>query len=530
MTLAERWNGHKWTVQSTPNPTGSQFAILGSVACSSASACTAVGGSNDSSGTTSTVAERWDGTTWSLESTLNEPTLSQLRGVACPWVFACVAVGFGVEASGALVTLGEGWDGAQWSTEPTANPQGTQGASFNGVSCKSTSACMAVGQLTDPNSNPRGTLAELFDGTTWRIVPTPNPDGTPDSALAGVSCTSPSTCVAVGGLFFGGPDNHAGTLTERWDGTRWSIQPTPTSASPGALLTAVSCTSPNACTAVGHNSDPQVMAERWDGTSWSVQSVPAPAGAPRSFLTGVSCTSASACTAVGAIVDNSGNNFLGTVAEQWNGTTWTLQPSPTSQSPGYFLAAVSCTSASACTAVGNTDTGMLAERWDGTAWTLQAPVTPEGNGDNLNSVSCSSPSACTAVGTVFGPNGPSIVAERWDGTQWTAQPTPNISGVSGMAGPPAVSCPTLTACTAVGDFRNDGPSVTLAEQWNGQAGSTAITTSSLKSGATSPNLCARPLAFGSPQTLSPSFRIRPATQTARARSRELRALQWCQGT
>ena len=527
MTLAERWNGSNWTLQSTPNPAGSQDAVLNSVACSSSSACTAVGWSVDSSNTFSTVAERWNGDSWSLQSTPNDPGLSQLGGVACPTDSACIAAGIGVDASGALVSLNEGWDGTQWSIQPAANPLGTRGANLFGVSCKSASACMAVGQLTDfPQGNPRGTLAETFDGTTWRIVPTPNPDGAPNGALNGVSCTSPSTCVAVGAAF-DSSGNSVGTLTERWNGTSWSIQPTPTSSSPGAFLNAVSCTSPNACSAVGNNSVGQVMAERWNGASWSVQPVPAPAGAPISFLTGVSCTSAVACTAVGAILDSSGNNSLGTVAEQWNGTTWTLQRSSTSQSPGYFLGAVSCTSASACTAVGNTDTGLLAERSDGKTWTVQSAVTPPGterNGDFFSGVSCSTPSACTAVGLVFGP-GPSIVAERWDGKQWTIQPTPNIPGVYDMAGP-AVSCPILSTCTAVGGYRNDGPGVTLAEQWNGQPGSTALTTSSLKGGdrAASQTSRARPLAFGFPETLSPLTRLRPAIQTARASSQELRAL------
>jgi hypothetical protein len=534
VTLAEQWNGTKWTVQSTPNPTGPQFVFLGSVSCSSASACTAVGGSFDFTNAGSTVAERWDGHKWSLQTTSNAPGGSELFGVACPGASACIAVGGGVDASGALVTVGQGWDGTQWSIEPTDNPTGTHGAQLVGVSCKSSSTCVAVGQATDfPFGNPRGTLAELWDGTSWRITPTPNPAGAPFSALNGVSCTSPSACVAVGAAF-DSSRNPAGTLTETWNGTSWSIQPTPTSSSPGAFLNAVSCTSPSACTAVGDNSGGQVMAERWDGTSWSIQPVPAPTGAPFSFLTGVSCTSATACTAVGAVLDSSLNNSLGTVAEQWNGTTWILRPSPGSQSPNYFLGAVSCTSASACTAVGNTDSGLLAERWDGTTWTVQSTVTPpgtEGTGDFFSGVSCSSPSACTAVGLVFGPGGfpPSTVAERWDGTQWSVQPTPNIPGVFDMAGP-AVSCPTLSVCTAVGGYRNDGPAVTLAEQWNGGGSTTATASNSLTAGSSSASACSRPLAAGRSRPASSWFRFRPSIQTARTSSSEVKALIGCRRT
>ena len=45
---------------------------------------------------------------------------------------------------------------------------------------------------------------------------------------------------------------------------------------------------------------------------WSIQTTPNPAGGSGSILNGVSCTSASACTAVG-------NSSNGTLAEGWNG-------------------------------------------------------------------------------------------------------------------------------------------------------------------------------------------------------------------
>jgi hypothetical protein len=41
------------------------------------------------------------------------------------------------------------------------------GASLNGVSCTSTSSCMAVGN--------EGTLAEAWNGTAWSVVKTPRP-------------------------------------------------------------------------------------------------------------------------------------------------------------------------------------------------------------------------------------------------------------------------------------------------------------------------------------------------------------------
>jgi hypothetical protein len=63
----------------------------------------------------------------------------------------------------------------------------------------------------------------------------------------------------------------------------------------------VSCLSSSSCEAVGYRliSPAGTAAEGWDGSIWSSQSTPNPAGAFESVLSGLSCTSASACMAVG---------------------------------------------------------------------------------------------------------------------------------------------------------------------------------------------------------------------------------------
>jgi hypothetical protein len=65
------------------------------------------------------------------------------------------------------------------------------------------------------------TLVETWDGTSWTITPSPNV-GTNGSVLIGLSCPSASFCVAVG--------VGDGTLIETWDGAKWMVVPSP---SPG---------------------------------------------------------------------------------------------------------------------------------------------------------------------------------------------------------------------------------------------------------------------------------------------------------
>src|SRR5262249_2504885 len=139
---------------------------------------------------------------------------------------------------------------------------------------------------------------------------------------------------------------------------------------------------------INSNGTPVTLAERWDGSTWTVQTIPTPSGATSISLSGVSCTSATACTAVGD------DNIFGTsvtLAERWDGKTWTIQPTPNpSGATRISLSGVSCTSATACTAVGNYQTsnspGTLAERWNGSTWTIQTTPNPSGAMISLNGV------------------------------------------------------------------------------------------------------------------------------------------------
>jgi hypothetical protein len=363
------------------------------------------------------------------------------------------------------VTMAQQWNGHRWHLQRTANSGRALGAGLYSVSCTSPVSCQGVGQTT------AGPVAEGWNGTRWAIEPTPHKPGAAVSGFNGVSCISASACTAVGGahttLDNGNPE---GTLAERWNGHRWRIQPTPSSNS-RSDLNAVSCTSASACTAVGGElggTGPKPLAERWNGTSWKIQHVPVPAGWPGGYLTGVSCTSASSCTAVGVAASGPNSGPTGTIAERWNGRTWRIQPTPTANSTGDALNTISCTSASACTAVGGTASKLLAERWDGTSWTVQATPTPPNTqiGQGFTGVSCSSSSACTAVAGGFAPSGPFLLPERWNGGKWQIQPTPNLPNINNL-GTPAISCPTSATCTAVDAYITDGVTLTLAEQWHG---------------------------------------------------------------
>ncbi len=345
-----------WTIQSTPNPTGTNTSHLEDVSCTSASACTAVGRYTSKSAAYATLAERWNGSSWTIQSTPNPAGAgrSYLNGVSCTSASACTAVGDHYDSATLVdAPLVERWNGSSWSIQTIPNPPGADETFLNGVSCTSATACTAVGSH---NSAPGlTTLVERWNGSSWTIQTTPNQAGSNDVELGHVSCTSASACVAVGSYYDSSAGNYR-SLVERWNGSRWTIQTTPGPVGTDtSSLSDVSCTSASACTAVGFSvysatGALATLVERWNGSSWTVQTSPSPGNRSDVQLNGVSCTSASACTAVG-FASSSGADI--TLVERWNGSSWMIQGSPNPTNAVHSeLDAASCTSTSACIGVG----------------------------------------------------------------------------------------------------------------------------------------------------------------------------------
>jgi hypothetical protein len=71
-----------------------------------------------------------------------------------------------------LFTLAESWNGTTWSLLRAPNPGSTTNE-LRGVFCTSPSACMAVGDFTGIGNEL--TLAEFWNGTAWAVVKTPHP-------------------------------------------------------------------------------------------------------------------------------------------------------------------------------------------------------------------------------------------------------------------------------------------------------------------------------------------------------------------
>ena len=68
------------------------------------------------------------------------------------------------------------------------------------MSCASTASCIAVGNWSPVAGGgvPTYSFAERWNGTAWAVQDTPSPAGSKVTTLNGVACTSAAQCVAVG--------------------------------------------------------------------------------------------------------------------------------------------------------------------------------------------------------------------------------------------------------------------------------------------------------------------------------------------
>ena len=324
---------------------------------------------------------------------------------------------------------------------------------YSSVSCATARSCMAVGS---PWSQ---TLTELWNGTTWSTVPSPNTSA-PYNELSSVSCASPTSCMAVGssddnsieGAYVSLP------LAEFWNGAAWSIVPTP--YVPGDdfdqnYFQTVSCTSTTNCMALGTTVNAHFeylfysFMEMWNGTVWT--SAPGPMNPPGldAVLTNMTCWHPSSCMAAGYADNyNEGGDQFSFIFESWNGSAWSLVPSPDLRdlSDMAEFTAISCASAHRCVALGESwgpNGQPVAASWDGSSWSIVLIPHPSGStSSRLSGLSCPAAHHCVATGGYSDGTAGHTLVESWDGTAWSIVPNPDLSG----GGLSDISCGDVHRC------------------------------------------------------------------------------------
>ena len=209
-TLILHWNGRSWRVQTSATPHASRYsrraffvqAGLTGVAALSPHDAWAVGfhynGTADQ-----TLIEHWNGKRWRVQ-TSPDPSGSALtnylRGVAATAPNNAWAVGDDLASgAGPANSLVEHWNGKKWKAQKSPNPGGVNGTLLYGVAATSPRAAWAVGD--DNNNGPQDpALVESWKGSGWKLQSSAD---LTSSALLGVAATSPANVWAVGDYYNG---------------------------------------------------------------------------------------------------------------------------------------------------------------------------------------------------------------------------------------------------------------------------------------------------------------------------------------
>jgi hypothetical protein len=186
----------------------------------------------------------------------------------------------------ATLTFAEHYNGSRWAVVRTPNT-GPNFNSFYGLAA-SQGRAWAVGERLNRRYQDRA-LVEVWNGKKWSIANIPQPGSVRDMLFA-ATALSPSDVWVVGDQE--GADGVFQTLAEHWNGSTWSVVPTPDPGPSGNHLYAVDAVSPDDVWAAGQQLGEfpdNGLVEHWDGHSWSV--VPMPAATTASvMLDGIAAT------------------------------------------------------------------------------------------------------------------------------------------------------------------------------------------------------------------------------------------------
>jgi hypothetical protein len=364
------------------------------------------------------------------------------------WVTVAALVGAPLLIGGAA-SASTGWS-------VVTVPQTGNNTILTGASALNSTDAWAVGeQFAAAGQTPPPPVSYNWNGTAWSLVPTPTLGVT--SSLLSVSASSATDAWAVGMSVLGKHDD--GTLIEHWNGTAWSVNSSLVVTGYTAELTGVVDLSATNAWAVGEANSP--LLEHWNGSTWSQVAIPDPDFTPGANDS-ISASSASDIWVVGSTL-NTATDELVPEALHFNGSAWSVVAMPQAGTNTSTIGAVTDISATNAWAVGE-DIGAtsavggstLIEHWNGTAWSIVSSPTP-GADPGLTGVAARGPDDVYAVGD----NLPSInggtvqgMILRWNGSTWSVDTDPTAGSYSPLFA--AATVPGAPNEWAVGTLSN-GP-------------------------------------------------------------------------
>lgn len=298
----------------------------------------------------------WDGQQWS--SAQSGKWDFSITALSCSSTWECMLVGY---ANGDVQQpVAFHWVGHAW-VELTPPVQLPDENAFTDVSCPGSSFCVFVGNLDN--------RALLWQGGTWTSLPFSLPTNADVMRLGSIDCPAVNNCTATAQVHvIGTPAGVMQTVFGHWSGDLWYAGRVLTEGRGPLSLGAISCTTTTSCVAVGRDDEGMVSVSWGDQAPLTVTPVPDSPNKndqaeqePDGFemLTDISCWAPDGCQAVG-ITNTAPFHRI------WDGAIWTSVANPpptdtvsTTEEASYDVKDIDCYSASFCLTAGAVTYGTL---------------------------------------------------------------------------------------------------------------------------------------------------------------------------
>jgi hypothetical protein len=248
------------------------FVLLNQVACATAGNCSAVGSYIDDNGATHGLLVSERATNWSAGLSLVLPgnasayPNASLSSIACTSASGCTAIGTYDNAAGDVDGLAVAESNGAWHravalvmpSGASSNPH-TFLYGYGGISCPTAEDCSAGGQYTDTSNKYQGFLVDEVNGAWQTATELKLPAGAQEAGKNGgvvaVSCVSVGNCSA-GAAYLDGSGDYQALVVNRvsgtWQtGTKVALPAGATSVGIAGGVYGLICETVNQCTATG---------------------------------------------------------------------------------------------------------------------------------------------------------------------------------------------------------------------------------------------------------------------------------------
>jgi hypothetical protein len=356
-----------------------------------------------------------------------------LFSVACTAAGTCTAGGNYQAAGRQIEPMVATQSHGRWSRGiPLALPAGAAGqpyAQVNGIACRSSGNCVAVGDYEYGKTRDLQAFIATESHGRWARAFTPrlpaNASSPASAQLDAVACARDGSCAAVGS--YQDSSDNAQTMvlakpaTGPWRQATEIASPPNAAANPDAFMTGIACSGPGTCVAVGNYSVSPTQFEAMGAVelrgAWHrATEIAVPRGAIASTftaITSISCVAAGPCLGAGQYAVSATQSRAMVVTEAkgrfGRSSAITAMPRGASAHPSSYLLGVSCRPSGVCFAVGGGrnsaghSVAMYLVR-SGGRWRAAFLAPPDGATAGqqqlsaLSAVSCTGRAHCSAVG------------------------------------------------------------------------------------------------------------------------------------